>query len=704
MTCTTGLPGSLRGGWRVLAVLVTVLILAGALPGSVERAHAQDDRSFVWDRYDVAIDVQSDGTMHITEYQVITFDGRFRAGTASIPLSNVEDIDNVTVSVANSEGEEPDPYTYESASAYDENPGTFSTWIESGELVIDYSFDPTSSTGTSTRVVVIEYDVEGGIRVYEDLDPANQQVWWFPITYEVTDLAPVRESTATITLPEAVPLDQTVVFPDDPLPMVDGAPYPDDPSGVEATAFSWSTSNLDAGEEFEISLQFPPITAAEVPDWQAEDDALREEREEAEERSAWAGFLLMIAGLLALFGGGVAILGLWFTRGRDPEVGLVAEYTETPPDDLRPGAVGTLLDETFHSRDVVATVLDLAHRGVIRMDPVEGPGMSTQYKFTLSEHQETLRDYEQTVLDVIFGAGAKPGAEKHMPVVAGSLASSNDEIAAGYYQELVEHKYVPESPEKTRDRWRRVFKVVPFLIAAAVIGIVVVAGAWSNWAFLPIAVGLAFMVTSGGLANAMPKKTLAGTESAATWLAFRKYLEDIEDRTDLAESKEIFEKYLPYAVAFGLAEEWVQKFAYVRTPSPEWYGGAGPLFGGGDVVIIGDGPGRRRRRSYPGQQGGWTTISGDPSMPHGGGSGPGGDFDIPSLQDLSDRGAGGLQSGSDSFFDMLGTVAKAFAESSGGGSGSFGSGGGFGGFSGGGSRGGGSRGGGGGGGGRRGFR
>jgi hypothetical protein len=96
-------------------------------------------------------------------------------------------------------------------------------------------------------------------------------------------------------------------------------------------------------------------------------------------------------------------------------------------------------------------------------------------------------------------------------------------------------------------------------------------------------------------------------------------------------------------------------------------------------------------------------IPGDPSMPHGGRSGPGGDFDVPSLQDLSDRGAGGLQSGSDSFFDMLGTVAKAFAESSGGGSGSFGSRGGFGGFSGGGSRGGGSRGGGGGG-GRRGFR
>jgi hypothetical protein len=97
-------------------------------------------------------------------------------------------------------------------------------------------------------------------------------------------------------------------------------------------------------------------------------------------------------------------------------------------------------------------------------------------------------------------------------------------------------------------------------------------------------------------------------------------------------------------------------------------------------------------------------IPGDPSMPHGG-SGSSGGGDIPSLQDLSDSAGGGLQTGSDSFFDMLETIGKSFSSGSGGGRGSFGSfGGGGRGFSGGGSRGGGSFGGGGGGGGRRGFR
>ncbi|HYI25417.1 MAG TPA: DUF2207 domain-containing protein, partial [Thermomicrobiales bacterium] len=321
--------------WRVPAgavrLAMLVLLLAAFLAGSDSTTLAQSDSGVVWERYDVTLDVQSDGTIHVTEYQVISFDGRFRAGTAAIPLARIEDVDNIEVAVANSLDNDLEPFGYERESGYDELPGTYSYWLESGELIIDYSFDPTSSSETSTRVIQIQYDVAGAVRVYEDLDPPNQQVWWNAITSWVTDIGPVRESTVTITLPEEVPVEETVAFPENPT--IDGA------------AYTWTASDLGAGDEFEVSLQFPPITNAEVPAWQARDDQIRQEREEAEERSAWAGFLLLIAGLIAVFGGTVAVLGLWFTKGRDPGIGLVAEYTETPPDDLRPGAVGTLLDE-----------------------------------------------------------------------------------------------------------------------------------------------------------------------------------------------------------------------------------------------------------------------------------------------------------------------------------------------------------------------
>jgi hypothetical protein len=135
---------------------------------------------------------------------------------------------------------------------------------------------------------------------------------------------------------------------------------------------------------------------------------------------------------------------------------------------------------------------------------------------------------------------------------------------------------------------------------------------------------------------------------------------------------------------------------------PEW-------FGGGYGVPMGPGrPMRRGRRTVVignpwfgggwggqtggGQTGGWTGDYGD-----GRTSGGGGGFDMPDLQGTSDAGGRTLQSGSDSFFDMLSTAARAFGSGSGrSGGGSFGSFGGGGGFSGGGGFGGGGGGGGGG--------
>ncbi|MGI8406425.1 MAG: hypothetical protein ACR2OE_16970, partial [Thermomicrobiales bacterium] len=176
------------------------------------------------------------------------------------------------------------------------------------------------------------------------------------------------------------------------------------------------------------------------------------------------------------------------------------------------------------------------------------------------------------------------------------------------------------------------------------------------------------------------------------------YLENIERYEKLDESKAIFDKYLPFAVAFGLESAWVAKFAQVDTPMPDWFGGnwagpANPWSGGGRY----------------GRRGGTWIFMGDPfggsSFGGGNAGGSGGGMPgMPDLQNMSDSGGRSLQSGSDSFFGMLESAAKAFGSGDdgkgggwGGGGGWSGGGGGGGGFSGGGSSGGG------GGGGGRGF-
>ena len=46
---------------------------------------------------------------------------------------------------------------------------------------------------------------------------------------------------------------------------------------------------------------------------------------------------------------------------------------------------------------------------------------------------------------------------------------------------------------------------------------------------------------------------------------------NIEKYTKLEEAKEIFDRYLPYAIAFGLERSWISKFSQVDTPAPPWY-------------------------------------------------------------------------------------------------------------------------------------
>ncbi|MGC4106543.1 MAG: DUF2207 domain-containing protein [Thermomicrobiales bacterium] len=677
---------SIRGrGWRMAAMLLPVLALLVAFAPIRDAGAAS---SVTWERYDVDLTVGADGMVHVVERQVVRFDGRFTHGFANIPLANVGDIDNVKVSIAESADGTPQPAEYLRPSSYDQDAGTYTSSKTGSTMEVDYAFAPTSSSSDEIRLIVLEYDVVGGLRVYTDLDPANQQLWWTAISSDVTKIAPIEEATVTITLPKNV-----------------GETFVANPAlaSNDGKTFTWTKSNMTEGDDFEVRLQFPPITSATVQNWQVRDDQVRKQREEAQQRSDIAGTILFAAGALMALGGGIGLYGIWYAKGRDPQVGPVAEYLAEPPDDLRPGAVGVLLDETVDQRDVISSIVDLGNRGVITIEekkPDNDPLAATTMHFTLQASPDTVGESEKVLLRAIFGDTADVGTSVSMTQVQQTFRLDEQEIHDGYYQELVDHQYFDQSPEVTRKRWSLLAKVIPFVAIGLSIAVLVLSDAFSGWVVFPIAVGIILTIAASSLAKAMPRKTLAGAESAAKWRAFKKYLSDIEKYEKIEESKAIFQKYLPFAIAFGLEQSWVNKFAIVNTPVPGWYEGGFPA--GGNP----GGYGRRRGGNGPviiwgGQP--W----GGPSGNQGGGNagGSGGGVDVPGWQDASDSAGRSLQGGSDSFLGMLENVAKALGGDGnnrggggwGGGGGWSGGGGGGGGFSGGGSSGGG------GGGGSRGF-
>ncbi len=120
----------------------------------------------------------------------------------------------------------------------------------------------------------------------------------------------------------------------------------------------------------------------------------------------------------------VAMTMLWLHRGRDPlPVGPVPVQYE-PPEGLSPAEVGTIFDEQLDSDDVLATLIDLAARGYIKIRALPAQKLflfsKRDYEFVLLRDyhgDEALQPHEEAFLRGLFGYKGKRapfGAEKQV--------------------------------------------------------------------------------------------------------------------------------------------------------------------------------------------------------------------------------------------------------------------------------------------------
>src|SRR5215203_1766834 len=83
---------------RIRMVFALTLVLGLSVVVSFVRGpgvSAQESKSVVWNRYDVTLDVNPDGTIHVTERQDIDFQGGpFSGGFADIPLGRIDGLGN----------------------------------------------------------------------------------------------------------------------------------------------------------------------------------------------------------------------------------------------------------------------------------------------------------------------------------------------------------------------------------------------------------------------------------------------------------------------------------------------------------------------------------------------------------------------------------------------------------------------------------
>ncbi len=602
-------------------------------------------RSVFWERWDVVInniDTQAN-RFDVEEIYDVNFTGSFSFGSRVIAMTNLEDITNIRVY----QGNEP------LRSICSQQPGTYCIEDTSDGRSIRYYFNAPINNGRGQFRIL--YTVVGGLRVYEGGD----QLWWAAIPNEHFGFT-IGSSTITVELPPGF-------APREGVDRVDtyGAPGEILVSGTRVQARA--AQPITGSEKFEIRVQYPHDPEARIARWQADFD-VRRQYEENVQPLVNLGVLCMA--LFFFVGGPLGVFGYWYTRGRDPKVGLVPQYLSEPPSNLPPAVVGTLLDEKADTRDIMSTVIDLARRGYMVMEEsqtagVFGIGVKREFTFKRTDKVQDaeLREFERRVLNAIFSGKRM---ERSLDSLRNKFYTVIPKVKTDLYNELVSEQLFTTSPNTTRMIWNGVGIALIFLAGALLIFLVASA---SVLVCLPIAVGVTALVAFA-LGQHMPAKTRQGAEEAAKWNAFREYLRNLEKYSTVEEAAARFDSYLPYAVAFGLDRSWVKKFSQVEhMPIPYWYY---PTYVGGPY------------------RGGYTPGTPLPGADYSDLARAGGDF---SVNTMADSLAGGMQSISDGLTEMINSASRVITSQPQSSSGSWSSGGGGwsgGGFSGGGSSGGGS--------------
>jgi uncharacterized membrane protein len=402
----------------------------------------------------------------------------------------------------------------------------------------------------ATRTVKLRYRVSNGLRFFDEHD----ELYW-NVTGDEWEV-PIESVTARVHLPEGV-------------------------SGVRATAFRGAYGST---EQSEVSIEDGNVIVQT-----ARGLGMREgltlvvgwnpgivHRPTAVEKGAEAVYSNLPLAIPPLVF--VGMLRLWRKRGRDPELAPIAAQYE-PPAQMTPAELGTLIDGKPDMRDITASIVDLAVRGYLHITETEnerffGLFSNKDYTFTLKRERgawQDLKPHERDLLDALFaGSGdtvnlsdLKNKFYKHLPGLRNEL-----------YGRLVTDGYYTGRPDRVR-----LFYTIGGIVVGMALGFA--SGGIMNALGMQPAAAIAAGVASGIIIVLfgwfMPSRTTRGTRELEKVLGFREFLSRVEgDRLQrMVKTPEMFERYLPFAMALGVEDNWAKAFEGIYTQPPSWYTGPG---------------------------------------------------------------------------------------------------------------------------------
>ena len=547
---------------RVLARLVASGLLAAvcvSLPTSAQGATFESIRS-----YDVDIQIQTNGDLAIVE--TIDYDfgsephhGIFRDIPTRLRYDDRFDrVFPLRVDDVSGSADTPVGYTIEDADGG-------MTRIKIG--------DP-DRTITGEHTYRIAYTVQGAMNAFASHD----ELYWNAIGDEWTTV--IDRATVRVSSPGAVTAVACYAG-------AEGSRQPCDAAAARGSTARFAQDQLFPYEGLTVVVSIEKGAVAVSP-------PILEERWSVGRAFRVDGGTSSAAAAVLLLGCGAFGYAVW-TRGRDrryqgspvdqvmgnPHGGTQrvpigegdasAPVEFGPPEGIKPGQVGTLIDEHANTLDVSATIVDLAVRGYLLIQEIPKEGLFGKPDWRLVRLEapaDQLQAYERLLLDGLFRDGGDVTLSSLRTTFSERLQTVEDSL----YSDAKQQGWFTARPDKVRGRWA----LGGIGLTVLAIGIAVLLAMFTGLGLIGLAlvvVGLVFLFGAGR----MPARTAKGTAMLRRVRGFRQVIETADRYfAQWAEQENVFPKMLPYAIVFGLTEKWAAAFASLAqdpttTPAMAWY-------------------------------------------------------------------------------------------------------------------------------------
>ncbi|MEM7613202.1 MAG: DUF2207 domain-containing protein [Pseudomonadota bacterium] len=289
------------------------------------------------------------------------------------------------------------------------------------------------------------------------------------------------------------------------------------------------------------------------------------------QRFAWflrdnLNVLVVLAGILVLLAYYVPV---WRKYGRDPDAGVIVTRYEPPPG-FSPASLRYIRQMHYDGKVMTAAIVNLAVKGYLRIEQTRDE--HTLSRVPVGNDAPALAAGESELLDALFsGASSIELDNKNHEIIGEARKAHSRSLKADYQSKYFNTNGMLNTPA--------VVIAVCFTVASFMQGLEPT----------PAQIGLIIVlfVMMVGFAVIMKSPTTRGRQLLDQVGGFRDYL-DIAEREELnlrnppQKTPQLFERYLPYALALDVDQHWAEKFAVlmasIREPdgaawSPAWYTG-----------------------------------------------------------------------------------------------------------------------------------